>query len=636
MKKLNTEAIRKTLILNSPFIVIGVLMNWVSFVNRAYFDGNIIRAFDGVFKNPSLLILAMPISISPVDLAIGFGISLILILLMMEKRANRKTYRKGVEHGSARWGTAEDIKPYLDENKENNIILSETEFMTMSGRPKSKELAEYARNKNVLVIGGSGSGKTRFYIKPNIMQMHSSYVVTDPKGTIVNELGNMLIKQGKYKVKILNLINFNKSMRYNPLAYVKDEKDIMKLVETIIANTKGEGAKSTDDFWEKAEKLLYQAFIGAIVFEFPSFERNLISVVEMLKMCETREDDETFKNSVDLWFEELEQKKPDHFAVIQYKNYKLAAGKTAKSILISCAARLSAFNIPQVRDLVKEDDMELHKLGDEKTALFVIIPDTDKTFNFIVSMMYTQMFNLLVTHADDDCGGRLPIHVRCLLDEFANIGKIPDFEILISTIRSREISASVVLQSTKQLEGVYGKENADIIRDNCDTSIFLGGNSKETKKDIVETIGKQTIDDYNTSDTRGSQLSKGLNYSKLGRELMTLDEISVMSGKKCIVQIRGTRPFLSNKYDITSHERYKYHADGINDPKWFDIEKYIKLKNHHPISMKSLKRALKGKRVRITENKEPLELYEGDEVNQEEYNNLIPNESEYYEEMEER
>jgi type IV secretion system protein VirD4 len=632
MKKLNTETFKKNLILNSPFIIIGVLMNWVSFISRTYYQGNIILGFDGIIKNPVLLLKAFPLSLFPIDILIGVGSAFMLFLLVLEKRANRKKYRKGVEHGSARWGTTEDIKPYLDDVKENNIILSETEFLTMSGRPKSKELAEFARNKNILVIGGSGSGKTRFFIKPNIMQMHSSYVITDPKGTIVNELGNMLIKQGKYKVKILNLINFVKSMRYNPLAYVKDEKDILKLVETIISNTKGEGEKAGEDFWVKAEKLLYQAFIGAIVFEFPSFEKNLISVVEMLKMCETREDDETFKNSVDLWFEELEQKNPDHFAVIQYKNYKLAAGKTAKSILISCAARLAPFNIPQVRDLVKEDEMELDKIGDEKTALFVIIPDTDKTFNFIVSMMYTQMFNLLVTHADDECGGRLPIHVRCLLDEFANIGKIPDFDILIATIRSREISASIVLQSTQQLESVYGKEKAAIIRDNCDTSIFLGGKSKETMKDIVETLGKQTIDDYNTSDTRGSNLSKGLNYSKLGRELMTLDEMAVMSGKKCIVQIRGTRPFLSNKYDITIHERYKYHADGIKDKRWFDIEKYIKAKHHSPISYKALQRAMKGKKVKITENREPLHLFEGDEINHEDYNDLIPKENEFYEE----
>ncbi|AOY74745.1 Type IV secretory system Conjugative DNA transfer [Clostridium formicaceticum] len=616
MIKLNTKILKKNLVFNSPLILIGVVMNWVSFISRTDYQGNIILAIGEILNSPAVVLKALPLSFNPVDLIVASSVTLILLLLILEKRANQKKFRKGVEHGSARWGTAEDIKPYVDDDMRNNIILSETEFLTMSSRPKSKELIEYARNKNIIVIGGSGSGKTRFFIKPNIMQMHSSYVVTDPKGTIVNEVSTMLLKHG-YKVKILNLVNLSKSMRYNPMAYIKNEEDILKLVDTIIENTKGEGEKAGEDFWVKAEKLLYQAFIGAIFYEFPDFEKNLISVVEMLKMCETREDDETFKNSVDLWFEELEQKNPDHFAVIQYKNYKLAAGKTAKSILISCAARLAPFNIPRIRDLVKEDEMELNKIGDEKTALFAIIPDTNRTFNFIISMMYTQMFNTLCTHADDDCGGRLPIHVRFMLDEFANIGKIPDFDILIATIRSREMSASIVLQSKRQLKSVYGEDKAAIIEDCCDTTIFLGGKSKDTMKDIVETLGKETIDDFNTSDTRGSNLSKGLNYSKLGRELMTLDEMAVMRGRKCIVQIRGTRPFFSNKYEITDHPMYKYHADGLEDPRWFDVEKYVKKQHQHPISYESLKTSMKGKTMRITENIEPVQLFEGDKLEME-------------------
>ncbi|WP_418219418.1 VirD4-like conjugal transfer protein, CD1115 family [Clostridium formicaceticum] len=613
---MNTKILKKNLVFNSPLILIGVVMNWVSFISRTDYQGNIILAIGEILNSPAVVLKALPLSFNPVDLIVASSVTLILLLLILEKRANQKKFRKGVEHGSARWGTAEDIKPYVDDDMRNNIILSETEFLTMSSRPKSKELIEYARNKNIIVIGGSGSGKTRFFIKPNIMQMHSSYVVTDPKGTIVNEVSTMLLKHG-YKVKILNLVNLSKSMRYNPMAYIKNEEDILKLVDTIIENTKGEGEKAGEDFWVKAEKLLYQAFIGAIFYEFPDFEKNLISVVEMLKMCETREDDETFKNSVDLWFEELEQKNPDHFAVIQYKNYKLAAGKTAKSILISCAARLAPFNIPRIRDLVKEDEMELNKIGDEKTALFAIIPDTNRTFNFIISMMYTQMFNTLCTHADDDCGGRLPIHVRFMLDEFANIGKIPDFDILIATIRSREMSASIVLQSKRQLKSVYGEDKAAIIEDCCDTTIFLGGKSKDTMKDIVETLGKETIDDFNTSDTRGSNLSKGLNYSKLGRELMTLDEMAVMRGRKCIVQIRGTRPFFSNKYEITDHPMYKYHADGLEDPRWFDVEKYVKKQHQHPISYESLKTSMKGKTMRITENIEPVQLFEGDKLEME-------------------
>ena len=613
------EKIKKLILKNLPVILIAILCNWLSYYYRVPAQNNIL-AFFSFMDYPMELLKAFPLSFNITDLLVSFGGGGLMFLLLEEKRTNQKHYRKGEEHGSGRWATSDEIKPYMDDTFKNNVILSQTEYMTLQGRPKDQR---YARNKNIVCIGGSGSGKTRFVVKPNIMQMHSSYVVTDPKGTIVNELGTMLIKHG-YKLKILNLINFNKSLRYNPLAYVHDEKDILKLVETIIQNTKGEGDKSGEDFWVKAEKLLYQALIGVIVDKFPDNEKNLTSVVELLKLCETHEDDETFKNSVDLYFEELEAEDPNHFAVIQYKNFKLAAGKTAKSILISCAARLAPFNIPQLRDLVSEDELELDKLGDQKTALFVIIPETDRTFNFLVSIMYTQMFNLLCVHADDDCGGRLPVHVRCLLDEFANIGKIPDFDILIATIRSREISALIILQSTQQLDSVYGKEKGAIIRDNCDTTIFLGGKSKETMKDLVELIGKQTIDDYNTSDSRGQSPSKGLNYSKLGRDVMTLDEMAVMDNSKCIVQIRGTRPFFSYKYEITKHPMYKWHASddrdkngNFIDKKWFDVEKYIKSVHQIPISMASLKKKLKGKEVKHYEIEAPLDFFEGDEIHDE-------------------
>lgn len=627
---MDEKKIKKALILNSPAIVLGLLGNWISYTVRVPYGGNMATAIGAIMESPAVMLSALPLSLNLTDIAVGVGIGMILVLLMVEKRSNRKTYRKGVEHGSARWGTPEDSLPYKDEVLENNIILSQTEYLTLNGRPANPK---YARNKNVICIGGSGSGKTRFFIKPNLMQLHSSYVVTDPKGTIVNELGTMLVKNG-YELKIFNLINFNKSLRYNPLAYVKDEKDILKLVETLIANTKGEGSQAGEDFWVKAEKLLYQALIGAIITDFPKFERNFNTLVELIKLMEVREDDETFKNSVDLYFEDLESRNPKSYAVTQYKNYKLASGKTAKSILISCASRLAPFNIPQVQDLVKEDEMELEKLGDKKTALFVIIPETDRTFNFIVSMMYTQMFNLLCTHADDDCGGRLPVHVRCLLDEFANIGMIPNFDILIATIRSREISANIVLQSTQQLDSVYGKEKGAIIRDNCDTTVFLGGKSKETMKDLVELIGKQTIDDYNTSDTRGSNLSKGLNYSKLGRDLMTLDEMAIMDGGKCIVQIRGARPFFSDKYDLCKHPKYAYHASDkrdengkIVDKKWFDVERFVNQQHKTPISMKALRKAQIGKTVRIRVNKEIVNMYEEDEVKKTIKTDLISNQT---------
>lgn len=509
-------------------------------------------------------------SFDPLDLLVGIAGAAIIRLAVYIKGRNAKKYRKGIEYGSARWGGAADIKPYIDPVFENNVILTQTERLMMSSRPKQPK---YARNKNVLVIGGSGSGKTRFFVKPNLMQMHSSYVVTDPKGTVLIECGKLL-QRGGYKIKVLNTINFKKSMRYNPFAYLRSEKDILKLVNTIIANTKGDGEKSAEDFWVKAEKLYYTALIGYIWYEAPENEKNFTTLLEMINASEAREDDEDFQNPVDLMFERLEQKDPEHFALKQYKKYKLAAGKTAKSILISCGARLAPFDIKELRELMETDEMELDTIGDRKTALFVIISDTDDTFNFVVSILYTQLFNLLCDKADDVYGGRLPVHVRCLLDEFANIGQIPKFEKLIATIRSREISASIILQSQSQLKAIY-KDNADTIIGNCDTTLFLGGKEKNTLKEISEILGKETIDSFNTSENRGREVSHGLNYQKLGKELMTQDEIAVMDGGKCILQLRGVRPFFSDKYDITRHPNYQYLSDA--DPKnAFDMEKQLR------------------------------------------------------------
>ncbi|MCH5201477.1 MAG: type IV secretory system conjugative DNA transfer family protein, partial [Oscillospiraceae bacterium] len=509
-------------------------------------------------------------SIHPIDILAGIAGAVIIRLIIYVKGKNAKKYRKNMEYGSARWGNAEDIKPYIDPAFENNVLLTQTERLTMSSRPK---LPKYARNKNILVIGGSGSGKTRFFVKPNLMQMHSSYVVTDPKGTVLIECGKLLQKGG-YRIKVLNTINFKKSMRYNPFAYIRSEKDILKLVNTIIANTKGDGEKSGEDFWVKAERLLYCALVGYIWYEAPEDEKNFTTLLEMINASEAREDDEEFQSPVDLMFERLEEKDPEHFAVKQYKKYKLAAGKTAKSILISCGARLAPFDIKELRELMEADDMELDTIGDRKTALFVIISDTDDTFNFVVSILYTQLFNLLCDKADDEYGGRLPVHVRCLLDEFANIGQIPKFEKLIATIRSREISASIILQSQSQLKAIY-KDNADTIVGNCDTTLFLGGKEKTTLKEISEILGKETIDSFNTGESRGREISHSLNYQKLGKELMTQDEIAVMDGGKCILQLRGVRPFFSDKFDITKHPKYKYLSDA--DPKnAFDMEKHIK------------------------------------------------------------
>ena len=552
---------------NIPYVMFFYLGNIFSNHIRSY-EGDIIDKIINGFNNIGRLKYFPSFNIY--DLGIGILFAVIIKFIVYIKGKKRKNFRLGKEYGSARWGNEKDIEPYIDKNFSNNIIFTQSEKLTMSSRMKNPK---YARNKNVLVIGGSGSGKTRFYVKPNLMQMHSSYVVTDPKGTIVLECGKMLEENG-YEIKILNTINFKKSMKYNPFAYLKSEKDILKLVQTIIANTKGEGEKSGEDFWVKAEKLYYTALIGYIFYESPKEEKNFSTLLEMIDASEVREEDENFKNAIDMMFEVLEERDPNHFAVKQYRKYKLAAGKTAKSILISCGARLAPFDIKELRKLMSEDEMNLDTLGDRKTALFVIISDTDDTFNFVVSIMYSQLFNLLCDKADDKYSGRLPVHVRFLLDEFANIGLIPKFEKLIATIRSREISASIILQAQSQLKAIY-KDHADTIIGNCDSTLFLGGKEKGTLKEISELLGKETIDLYNTSETRSNQKSFGLNYQKLGKELMSQDEIAVMDGGKCIFQLRGVRPFISNKFDITKHKNYKLLED-YNKKNLFNIEEYIK------------------------------------------------------------
>lgn len=555
---------------NIPYLAFFYVGNIFSHHIRAYTGGDVIdKIFQGILELNTMSFIP---SIHLTDILIGIGVAALIKFIVYSKGKNAKKFRQGKEYGSARWGTRKDIEPYMDEKFQNNILLTQTERLTMNGRPANPK---YARNKNVLVIGGSGSGKTRFYVKPNLMQMHSSYCVTDPKGTIVLECGKMLEDNG-YEIKILNTINFKKSMKYNPFAYIRSEKDILKLVQTIIANTKGEGEKAGEDFWVKAEKLYYTALIGYIWYEAPREEKNFATLLDMIDASEVREDDETYMNPIDRLFEALEKKEPTHFAVKQYKKYKLAAGKTAKSILISCGARLAPFDIQELRDLMSEDELELDTLGDRKTALFVIISDTDDTFNFVVSIMYSQLFNLLCDKADDVYGGRLPVHVRCLLDEFANIGLIPKFEKLIATIRSREISASIILQAQSQLKAIY-KDNADTIVGNCDSTLFLGGKEKTTLKELSETLGKETIDLYNTSETRSNQKSFGLNYQKTGKELMSQDEITVMDGGKCIFQLRGVRPFLSDKFDITKHKNYKLLED-YDKKNLFDIESYMKRK----------------------------------------------------------
>lgn len=579
MKKVNYK---KLILPNIPYVFIALIATKLGQAFRLApgtdFSSKLLGIMDGfsmAFQN------IMP-SFHPIDLLVGVAAAVIIRLVVYFKGKNAKKYRKNIEYGSARWGTREDIAPFMDPVFENNVILTQTESLMMSNRPKDPK---NARNKNVLVIGGSGSGKTRFFLKPNLMQMHSSYVVTDPKGSVVCEVGKLL-ERNNYKIKIFNTINFKKSMHYNPFAYIHSEKDILKLVTTLITNTKGDG-KSGDEFWTKAETLLYTALIGYIHYEAPPEEQNFTTLLEFINAMEVREDDEEYKNPVDRMFDELEEKDPNHFAVRQYKKYRLAAGKTAKSILVSCGARLAPFDIAELREITMYDELELDTLGDKifvnpknkkdtryyKTALFLIMSDTDSTFNFLISMIYTQLFNLLCEKADDVYGGRLPVHVRCLIDEAANIGQIPNLEKLVATIRSREISACLVLQAQSQLKALY-KDNADTIIGNMDSRIFLGGAEPTTLKELNQSLGKETIDTFNTGESRGREVSHSLNYQKLGKDLATIDELAVLDGGKCILQLRGVRPFMSNKFDITKHPQYKYLLDA-NPKNNFDIEKFL-------------------------------------------------------------
>lgn len=561
---------KKLFLLNLPYLLFVYPFDKLAQAFRlapgSDLSGKLLSIGDGFTAALSSLWL----SFHPTDLLIGIAGAVVLRMAVYLKGKNAKKYRHGIEYGSARWGTAADIAPYMDKDFFQNIPMTQTERITMASRPKQPK---YARNKNILVIGGSGSGKTRFFCKPSLLQAHSSYVCTDPKGTLLPEIGAFLERK-KYRIKCLNLINFRKSMKYNPLAYIRSEKDILKLVNALIMNTKGEGEKSSEDFWVKAERLYYSALIGYIWYEATEEEKNFITLLDLINASEAREDDETYQSPVDLLFSQLEEREPDHFAVKQYRKFKMAAGKTLKSILISCGARLAPFDIKELRDLMEYDELELDTLGDQKTALFVILSDTDSTFNFVAALMYSQLFNLLCDKADDFYGGRLPIHVRLILDEFANIGQIPNFDKLIATIRSREISASIILQSQSQLKTIY-KDAADTIVGNCDSTLFLGGKEKSTLKEISELLGKETIDLYNQSENRGSQVSHGLSYQKLGKELMTQDELAVMDGGKCIFMLRGVRPFLSDKYDLTRHPNYRYTADAA--PKnVFDMERYMK------------------------------------------------------------
>ena len=602
-----TGKLKKVLLPNLPYLLFAWLFDKLCQAVRLAPGLNasekllrIAQGFTGAFAS-------LWLSLHPLDLLLGVAGAALVRLAVYLKAKNAKKYRRGVEYGSARWGRPEDIAPYIDPVPDWNIPLTRTESLTMTSRPKDPKTA---RNKNILVIGGSGSGKTRFFVKPSLLQMHSSYVVTDPKGQLLRETGKLLAhggpkrdengkpvrdKHGKvvyepYRIKVLNTINFSKSMKYNPLAYVRSEKDILKLVNVIIANTKGDGEKSSEDFWIKAERLLYCALIGYIWYEAEPEEKNFITLLELINACEAREDDETYKSPVDILFDELAQAQPEHFAVKQYVKFKMAAGKTLKSILVSCGARLSPFDIKELRDIMTEDELELDTMGDRKTALFLIMSDTDTTFNFVIAMLQSQLFNLLCDKADDLYNGRLPVHVRCLLDEFANIGQIPNFDKLIATIRSREISASIILQSQSQLKTIY-KDAADTIVGNCDVTLFLGGKEKSTLKEISELLGKETIDSLNQSENRGAQTSHGLNYQKLGKELMTQDEIAVMDGGKCILQLRGVRPFFSDKYDLTKHPRYKYLSDA-DKKNVFDVERYMK------------------RRPAIVKPDEPFDMYE--------------------------
>ena len=580
--------VKKLILLNLPYLLFVYLFGKV---------GQAFRLAQGIDLSAKLLHIgqgftaafssAAP-SFHPVDLLIGIACAVII------RQKNAKKYRKGMEYGTARWGTPADIKPFIDPVFENNVLLTQTERLMMSNRPKDPK---NARNKNILVIGGSGSGKTRFFAKPNIMQLHSSYVITDPKGSLICEVGQLL-QRAKYRIKVLNTINFSKSMHYNPFAYLRSEKDILKLVNTIIVNTKGEGAQSAEDFWVKSERLFYSALIGYIFYEAPEEEKNFTTMLDMINASEAKEDDSEFQSPVDLMFARLEEKDPEHFAVRQYKKFLLSAGKTRASILVSCGARLAPFDIRELRELMEYDEMELDTLGDRKTALFLIMSDTDSTFNFVIAILQAQLFNLLCDKADDVYGGRLPVHVRCILDEFANIGQIPQFDKLIATIRSREISASIILQSQSQLKAIY-RDNADTIVGNCDTMLFLGGKEKTTLKEISEILGKETIDSFNTSENRGKEISHGLNYQKLGKELMTQDEIATMDGGMCILQVRGIRPFFSKKYDITKHPNYKYLSDA-DKKNAFDVERYIRAQRK------------KKRTPAVVEPEEPFDLYDID------------------------
>ena len=586
--------VKKLILLNLPYLLFVYLFGKV---------GQAFRLAQGIDLSAKLLHIgqgftaafssAAP-SFHPVDLLIGIAGAVIIRLVVYSKQKNAKKYRKGMEYGTARWGTSADIKPFIDPVFENNVLLTQTERLMMSNRPKDPK---NARNKNILVIGGSGSGKTRFFAKPNIMQLHSSYVITDPKGSLICEVGQLL-QRAKYRIKVLNTINFSKSMHYNPFAYLRSEKDILKLVNTIIVNTKGEGAQSAEDFWVKSERLFYSALIGYIFYEAPEEEKNFTTMLDMINASEAKEDDSEFQSPVDLMFARLEEKDPEHFAVRQYKKFLLSAGKTRASILVSCGARLAPFDIRELRELMEYDEMELDTLGDRKTALFLIMSDTDSTFNFVIAILQSQLFNLLCDKADDVYGGRLPVHVRCILDEFANIGQIPQFDKLIATIRSREISASIILQSQSQLKAIY-RDNADTIVGNCDTMLFLGGKEKTTLKEISEILGKETIDSFNTSENRGKEISHGLNYQKLGKELMTQDEIATMDGGMCILQVRGIRPFFSKKYDITKHPNYKYLSDA-DKKNAFDVERYIRAQRK------------KKRTPAVVEPEEPFDLYDID------------------------
>ena len=602
-----TGKLKKLLLPNLPYLLFAWLFDKLCQAVRLAPGLNASEKLLRIAQGFTEAFASLWLSLHPLDLLLGVAGAALVRLAVYLKAKNAKKYRRGVEYGSARWGRPEDIAPYIDPVPDWNIPLTRTESLTMTSRPKDPKTA---RNKNILVIGGSGSGKTRFFVKPSLLQMHSSYVVTDPKGQLLRETGKLLahggpkrdengkpVRDGRgkvvyepYRIKVLNTINFSKSMKYNPLAYVRSEKDILKLVNVIIANTKGDGEKSSEDFWIKAERLLYCALIGYIWYEAEPEEKNFITLLELINACEAREDDETYKSPVDILFDELAQAQPEHFAVKQYVKFKMAAGKTLKSILVSCGARLSPFDIKELRDIMTEDELELDTMGDRKTALFLIMSDTDTTFNFVIAMLQSQLFNLLCDKADDLYNGRLPVHVRCLLDEFANIGQIPNFDKLIATIRSREISASIILQSQSQLKTIY-KDAADTIVGNCDVTLFLGGKEKSTLKEISELLGKETIDSLSQSENRGAQTSHGLSYQKLGKELMTQDEIAVMDGGKCILQLRGVRPFFSDKYDLTKHPRYKYLSDA-DKKNVFDVERYMK------------------RRPAIVKPDEPFDMYE--------------------------